>query len=211
MSVQEKITWKFVGGHLSLDFVNSVGGRAHRNKKNIYEYEVINDKLKSYFHFIDWAQTIGIIDSSATKTFLNNYKKNKKPAEKLLVRSIKLREAFYRILLGVINNIEPLKEDLELLNNECDSAEKKRKLFYGKEEFYWDFDIEDFENDIIINTIALSAAELLTTGNLQRLKECSGEDCGWIFLDTSKNKSRQWCDMKDCGNLAKVRRFRKKN
>jgi predicted RNA-binding Zn ribbon-like protein len=56
--------------------------------------------------------------------------------------------------------------------------------------------------------IADSAAEFLTTGDLTRLRECSGEDCGWLFEDTSKNRSRQWCDMRDCGNLAKVRRFR---
>jgi predicted RNA-binding Zn ribbon-like protein len=56
--------------------------------------------------------------------------------------------------------------------------------------------------------IADSAAEMLTTSDLSRLKQCPGDDCGWLFEDTSKNRRRQWCDMQDCGNLAKVRRFR---
>jgi predicted RNA-binding Zn ribbon-like protein len=56
--------------------------------------------------------------------------------------------------------------------------------------------------------IADSAAEMLTTGDLSRLKQCPGDDCGWLFEDTSKNRRRQWCDMQACGNLAKVRRFR---
>jgi predicted RNA-binding Zn ribbon-like protein len=43
-----------------------------------------------------------------------------------------------------------------------------------------------------------------------RVRQCGGENCGWLFLDTSRNRSRQWCDMRDCGNLAKVRRFRQR-
>jgi predicted RNA-binding Zn ribbon-like protein len=41
-----------------------------------------------------------------------------------------------------------------------------------------------------------------------RLKRCANRDCGWVFVDTSKNRSRQWCEMRTCGNRANVRRFR---
>src|SRR5438309_43500 len=50
--------------------------------------------------------------------------------------------------------------------------------------------------------------ELLTKGDLTRLRQCQGDDCGWIFEDASRNRGRRWCDMRDCGNIAKVRRFR---
>lgn len=42
----------------------------------------------------------------------------------------------------------------------------------------------------------------------ERLKRCANRDCGWVFVDTSKNRSRQWCEMRTCGNRANVRRFR---
>src|ERR687888_470126 len=51
------------------------------------------------------------------------------------------------------------------------------------------------------------AAELLVGPELERVRECAAGDCRWLFLDTSKNRSRRWCDMKSCGNRAKVRRF----
>jgi predicted RNA-binding Zn ribbon-like protein len=51
------------------------------------------------------------------------------------------------------------------------------------------------------------AAELLVGADLKRVRECAASDCRWLFLDTSKNHSRRWCDMKSCGNRAKVRRF----
>ena len=39
------------------------------------------------------------------------------------------------------------------------------------------------------------------------VRECGASDCAWLFLDTSKNHHRRWCDMTRCGNRAKVRRF----
>jgi predicted RNA-binding Zn ribbon-like protein len=56
--------------------------------------------------------------------------------------------------------------------------------------------------------IARSAASLLTSPQLTRVRECAGHPCGWLFLDHSKNGSRRWCDMADCGNRAKARRYR---
>jgi predicted RNA-binding Zn ribbon-like protein len=55
--------------------------------------------------------------------------------------------------------------------------------------------------------IARQAAELLVTEQRRRVHECAADDCRWLFLDTSKNRSRRWCDMKSCGNRAKVRSF----
>ncbi|MCL4370559.1 MAG: CGNR zinc finger domain-containing protein [Chloroflexi bacterium] len=54
--------------------------------------------------------------------------------------------------------------------------------------------------------VARSAGELLTSSELGRVRKCAGYPCGRLFLDTSRNQSRRWCDMKSCGNLAKARR-----
>ena len=59
--------------------------------------------------------------------------------------------------------------------------------------------------------VARAAAALLTSPELARLRQCGGDDCGWLFLDGSRNHSRQWCTMEDCGNLSKVRRFRERH
>jgi len=55
--------------------------------------------------------------------------------------------------------------------------------------------------------IARSAAELLASEQVHFIRNCSSKTCQWLFLDTSKNHRRRWCDMKLCGNRAKVRRF----
>jgi predicted RNA-binding Zn ribbon-like protein len=56
--------------------------------------------------------------------------------------------------------------------------------------------------------IAVAAVDLLRSGPLDRLKAC--EECPWLFLDTSRNRSRRWCSMDDCGSRRKMRRYRER-
>jgi predicted RNA-binding Zn ribbon-like protein len=55
-----------------------------------------------------------------------------------------------------------------------------------------------------------SAAELLTSPERRLVRRCASETCLWLFLDRTKNHARRWCDMKVCGNRAKVRRHRRR-
>ncbi len=56
----------------------------------------------------------------------------------------------------------------------------------------------------LVAAVATAQAE----GSWQRLKLCAAEDCAWAFLDSSKNRSRQWCSMGSCGNRRKTRAYR---
>jgi hypothetical protein len=44
-----------------------------------------------------------------------------------------------------------------------------------------------------------------------RFKACRGADCRWVFVDGSRNSSRRWCDMAECGNRAKSMSFRRRH
>ena len=48
--------------------------------------------------------------------------------------------------------------------------------------------------------IAVSALLLLSAAEIDRVKQCPGPTCGWVFLDTSRNRSRRWCSSAECGN-----------
>ena len=63
--------------------------------------------------------------------------------------------------------------------------------------------------DAALASIARSFAATLAEADISRLKICQNRDCLWVFLDSSKNKSRRWCET-TCGNLMKVRRFRQR-
>jgi predicted RNA-binding Zn ribbon-like protein len=61
----------------------------------------------------------------------------------------------------------------------------------------------------ILTPVVRAASDLLTSDALARVRQCAEGSCAWLFLDTTRNRTRRWCDMKACGNRNKVRRFRK--
>jgi predicted RNA-binding Zn ribbon-like protein len=133
-----------------------------------------------------------------------------RPAAGVLARGIRLREALYRIFKGTLEGRRPRGADADVLRKELSIARAHQRLDIHTRRFVWTFPEPPDALDRILWPVALSAAELLSSGDLAKLRQCSGGDCGWIFLDTSRNHRRQWCDMRDCGNRAKVNRFRQK-
>jgi predicted RNA-binding Zn ribbon-like protein len=121
-----------------------------------------------------------------------------------------LREAMYRVFHSVVRSTQPSKGDLDILNRELLKARAHERLIRTTEGFTFEWKGQVHELDRILWPIVHSAAEFLTDADLSRLRECGGEDCGWLFEDTSRNRSRQWCYMQGCGNLSKVRRFRRR-
>jgi predicted RNA-binding Zn ribbon-like protein len=73
--------------------------------------------------------------------------------------------------------------------------------------FDWRWRADAVELDAVLWPVANSAIDLLTAGDLSRIKECP-EGCTWLFYDLSKNASRRWCSMEGCGSQAKMRRYR---
>jgi predicted RNA-binding Zn ribbon-like protein len=62
--------------------------------------------------------------------------------------------------------------------------------------------------DAILGTVAASFVAVLTEGDPARIKVCANQDCGWVIYDSSRNRTRRWCDKTECGNLIKVREHR---
>jgi predicted RNA-binding Zn ribbon-like protein len=190
------MTFKFLGGHVALDFINTVGGRTH---KSANRYSVDRERLEN---LAEWDSFWSA--AAAAAAFKSGGRSRRTPN---LDRIITFREALYRVFKAVIEQRRPETKDSELLNCKLAEARAHEKLAFvnGTPSFAWD------EGPDPLWIIARAAAELLTSPDLARVRACGGESCGWLFLDTSRNRSRQWCDMADCGNIAKVRRFRMKD
>lgn len=56
--------------------------------------------------------------------------------------------------------------------------------------------------------IAREAIALFTGPLRAQVRECAAEDCGLLFVDTSRPGRRRWCSMARCGNIAKTRTYR---
>jgi predicted RNA-binding Zn ribbon-like protein len=62
---------------------------------------------------------------------------------------------------------------------------------------------------LVLWPVLWSAVRLLGGSDLAQIRRCAAANCGWLFVDTTRNGSRRWCDMRICGNRDKVRRFRR--
>ena len=192
---------KLVGGRLCLDFVNTVDGRRK-------DSSLLGDKLRDYSDLVAWSQHSGIITPAESARLIRESKQKPAAANTVLHRAVALREALQHIFKAMVMESAPQTIDLETVNHELLNARKNERLASTENGFQWRWTDSETALDRMLWSITQSAAEFLMTGDLSRLRECGGEKCGWLFEDTSRNRSRQWCTMEDCGNVAKVRRFR---
>jgi predicted RNA-binding Zn ribbon-like protein len=205
--------FKFIGGDVSLDFVNTVNGRiSNPNKKSGRDYYDIfpSDKLENYADLIAWSLKAGLFDEKEAKKLLQAAKDNSQAANTVLKRALNLRESVYRLFKSAIEGWQPEEKDLEELNRELNLARRHQKLSAAENSFVFEWIDCSGSLDRMLWQISESATELLVNADLTRIRRCANGVCNWLFLDTSRNRTRQWCVMKDCGNVAKVRRFRAK-
>ena len=98
-----------------------------------------------------------------------------------------------------------------MLNAELSRSMSKSRLVWNKANFDWDRQGEDGDLDQVLWWVLRSTTDLLTSEDIQRVGVCADDrGCGWLFYDTSRNRTRQWCSMRGCGNRAKARRHYEK-
>lgn len=199
----DRLHVKFVGGQLCLDFVNTVGGRDAADV-------VIRDKIGGYEDLLAWSVLAGILDRRRAPALLRCASQDPVTAGNVLARAVQLRESLYRIFNGEMGGCRILEMDAGILRRELSAARSAQTFAMQAGHFAWKFPERIGALDRILWPVPLSAADLLTSDDLSHLGKCGGADCRWLFLDSSRNRHRRWCDMQDCGNRAKVRRFRQR-
>jgi predicted RNA-binding Zn ribbon-like protein len=205
--------FKLLGGHPSLDFVNTVGAwvtDSERKSTRDYKDIPLREKLSAYADLVAWGVHAGLLTERDAKQLLRSAENQPRSASAVVKRGLRLRQTLYRLFKSVVENWRADPADIEFLNQELYIARGHQSLVSIGNKLGWTWDASDEALDRILWPLALSGAELLSADDISRLRQCGGEECGWLFLDTSRNRSRQWCEMSDCGNLAKVRRFRRR-
>jgi len=186
------------GGRLCLDFANTVDW--HAGAQHGQEY------LTTYAELVAWGRHAGILAEGEARTLLAAAESQPERAQAALDQVIALREVIYRIFSALAHDRPTDAGDLAALNAALADAFAHLRLCAATPRFSWAWEPGGPDLDRMLWPVVRSAAELLTSDELERVRECAGDSCGWLFLDTSKNHSRRWCDMAGCGNRAKARR-----
>jgi predicted RNA-binding Zn ribbon-like protein len=198
-----------VGGRPALDFVNTEGG--NRNGPP--------ERLGSYADLVAWSAYAGVVDEAVAKRLRAAGARAPGKAAAVFARAVDLREALYRIFGAVMDGAPVADEDRGVLDSELTAALGHRHLEPDSTggasvpAWVWRFDEGDDAAHLALPLwlLVTDAADLLGSDRLDRVKECGGEDCTWLFLDESRNHSRRWCEMGECGNRAKARRYRRRH
>ncbi len=187
-----------LGGMVCLDFVNTLDWRGRSQPTEF---------LNTFRDLVNWSQHVEILTEHDAQKLLRKTTEYPVEAESVLRRAIELRESVYRMFSSVVQGAEPAEEALDLFNENLSKTMVQARIMKAETGFVWNV-IGDKETlDWMLNPIIRSAADLLVSDELKRVKTCANPVCGWLFLDSSRNQSRRWCDMKDCGNRAKARQF----
>jgi predicted RNA-binding Zn ribbon-like protein len=197
-NVKQAWIFDFTGGLLCLDFANTVDDRP-----DVHPQEHLN----SYHDLVSWGQQAQVLAEREAQSLLEEAARRPAEATSVLERALGVREAIFRIFKSVSEEVVPEEDDLVSLSAAVAGAQVHARIVPKAGGFDWDWSGDANELDRMMWPVVRSAADLLTSDELDDIRLCASETCNWLFMDTSKNHSRRWCDMKSCGNRAKARRF----
>lgn len=187
---------ELVGGELCLDFVNTASER---------EAGPFRERLWEYGDLVRWGELTGALDAATAKRLKQAAARKPVAAARVLEQARGLRESIYRVFRAWHRGESPATDDLALIGEAGAEATAAQRLVADAD----GFDVAWPETDALERAwwpAATSAMALLLSADLPRVKECATGNCNWLFVDMSRNRSRRWCDMKECGNRAKARR-----
>lgn len=189
-----------IGGHVALDLVNTVDWRADPGRRA--------ELLRGVPDLLAWARRARLATAADARALTAAAARDPRRAARALRRARRLREVLARLYAAAIATARPPGRDVRLLNAFVGSALRYRRLECRGAACAWSWAAGERDAfDALLWPVVLAGAELLASPDRERIRECAGHGCGWLFLDTSRNGRRRWCSMQSCGNRAKARRF----
>jgi predicted RNA-binding Zn ribbon-like protein len=193
-------TYELVGGHICLDFANTLGDARGRGER---------DKIEGYRDLLVFARRVGAIDSDAERALAREASRRPAEADRIVAEARALRRAIFALFYPEPDRAEAA---LAVVDAAVARARRHQHLVATADGYALALEPDDMALDRPLWSIALSAAELLQSPSRARVHACDNTaSCTWLFVDESKNRSRRWCSMRDCGNRVKAQRhYRKK-
>jgi predicted RNA-binding Zn ribbon-like protein len=183
------------GEPVCLAFANTAGFHALEGRR---------EELESWPDLVRWAHDEGLLSKHEAAKLRGA---GEEDAAAILAKGVALRDVVQALFSRIARNRAPSPQTLAALNESLREALPHLRVAGPSiREYHWSW-VPSQSPERILWPVVRSAAELLTSDDLARLRECSGRDCSRLFLDHSRNASRRWCSMEGCGNRAKVRRF----
>ena len=190
--------FQLIAGHPALDLVNTLDWR--------FRNDGPEELLAGYDDLIRFIAQSELLAPKQIRQILRT--STESSAAGALVACRDLREAAAAVLYAAIDGRTPPASQIKSLEPMFKEARDQQRLGWSGSQLAWEWPASQHTPYLPLWILSLSVARLLTSSSMERLRACEKPDCRWLFLDTSKNHTRRWCDMKICGNRMKARRFK---
>lgn len=189
--------FRFVGGDPCLDFINTADWTDRGLER---------DRFTGYERLVEWARTAGLVSASEARRLRQLANVHPRRATAAYESAIAARAVFREVVVAQIEG-RPGPRALDQFNALLGAAAARLEMARGESgrlERRWIGFAETA--DCILWPVTWSASELLSSTDADKLRICGGRDCGWIYVDRSRNGLRRWCEMSVCGTAEKNRR-----
>src|SRR4051794_22291746 len=187
---------RLLGGTPILDLANTQSGPPG-GRPDIESLRDLDDVIR-------WARVADVLDDTGVERLRRAATRQSADARAAFERTLELRADAYDVFSALAAGDEPPPAALQRLHEAATEALTQATLVdaAGGFELRWD---ESDDPNRVWWPVAHAGLELLLHGPLDRVKGCGG--CRYLFVDETKNRSRRWCSMDDCGTDAKMRTF----
>jgi predicted RNA-binding Zn ribbon-like protein len=196
----EKADFPLLAGHPCLDFLNT--------RPSIKGHSV--ELLGSFEDFLRWLTRSGRLDSRGFADALKRWGDGPDGA-RVAERARAFRETLRHMADGIVKGRGVSTEGIAAISSILAENEGTLRLERQGAGFRTRFAARPTHPISLLGTVAETAADLLSRSDLRLVRRCANPDCVLFFYDTTRNHRRQWCAMSSCGNLMKVRAFRKRH
>jgi len=187
----------FCGGHAAIDFTNTVGDRGADPVEH----------LNTFGDVVAWGEARKLVSRSAAAALRRQADADPAAAKRAWRSALAFREALYQVITAASAGRRGRPGDLAIINEHVAETFTGAALAPAGDRFSLETASEDLL-DPVLRPVVRAAVDLLTSDALAHVGRCADHSCAWLFLDTTRSRTRRWCDMRSCGNRNKVRRFR---
>lgn len=186
--------FQWIGEHPSVDFVNTVTWRT---------YGLRRERFGTFRDVIAWAtEAFKLKDSRQLRVFVD---RQPQKAAHAFERACALRRTLHALFGAVAAGAAPPDAELASFNRMLRLTLGRTSL-NGARRLQWDWASAGNPLDAVTDRVIWAAASLLTSDDVRFLRQCANPECGWLFLDRSRNGNRRWCGL-ECSSQAKSSRY----
>jgi len=186
---------RIVGGSPALDLLNTQNGPAGGAPED--------DALRDYADVVAWGAYVGMLDPDEAERLLRRSRRHPKTAQAIFARVLETRGYLYELFHAVAAGRNPPPAAIARLQADEADALAHGALVRIGDAYEWRWADDDLGRPLW--PVIHEALRLLTDGPLDRVKGCPR--CRFHFLDLSKNRTRRWCAMEDCGTEDKMEKY----